>query len=49
MSNKKRICLVSAQFLPHVGGVENYVDNLSMTVYAHKINGTWRIFNCVNS
>lgn len=26
---KKSICLVSSQFLPHVGGVENYVDHLS--------------------
>ena len=29
MDVKKNICLVSSQFLPHVGGVENYVDNLS--------------------
>ncbi len=28
MSNK-RICIVSAQYLPHTGGVENYVANLS--------------------
>ena len=27
--NTKRICLVSSQYLPHVGGVENYVYNLS--------------------
>lgn len=27
--NKKSICLVSSQYLPHVGGVENYVYNLS--------------------
>ena len=25
----KKICLVSSQYLPHVGGVENYVFNLS--------------------
>lgn len=25
----KKICLVSSQYLPHVGGVENYVYNLS--------------------
>ena len=30
-------------------GKENYVDELSMTVYARKINGTWRIFECVNT
>ncbi len=29
MENKKSICLVSSQYLPHVGGVENYVYNLS--------------------
>ncbi len=27
--DKKHICLVSSQYLPHVGGVENYVYNLS--------------------
>ena len=25
----KSICLVSSQYLPHIGGVENYVFNLS--------------------
>ena len=25
----KKICIVSAQYLPHTGGVENYVANLS--------------------
>lgn len=25
----KKICIVSSQYLPHVGGVENYVDRLS--------------------
>lgn len=29
MEAKKSICIVSSQYLPHVGGVENYVDNLS--------------------
>ncbi len=29
MNKQKRICLVSSQYLPHVGGVENYVFNLS--------------------
>lgn len=29
MNQKKTICLVSSQYLPHVGGVENYVYNLS--------------------
>lgn len=29
MSDKKHVCLVSSQYLPHVGGVENYVYNLS--------------------
>jgi len=27
--NSKKICIVSAQYLPHTGGVENYVANLS--------------------
>jgi glycosyltransferase involved in cell wall biosynthesis len=26
---KKSICIVSSQYLPHIGGVENYIDNLS--------------------
>ena len=29
MNEKKTFCLVSSQYLPHVGGVENYVYNLS--------------------
>ena len=29
MDDVKRICIVSAQYLPHMGGVENYVSNLS--------------------
>lgn len=29
MMNSKRICIVSAQYLPHVGGVENYVASFS--------------------
>ncbi len=29
MSASKSICIVSSQYLPHVGGVENYVNNLS--------------------
>lgn len=29
MSQKKSVCIVTSQYLPHVGGVENYVDNLS--------------------
>lgn len=29
MSSNKSICIVSPQYLPHVGGVENYVYNLS--------------------
>ena len=29
MENKKNICIVSSQYLPHVGGVENFVFNLS--------------------
>ena len=27
--SEKSICLVSSQYLPHMGGVENYVYNLS--------------------
>lgn len=30
----KNICIVSSQYLPHVGGVENYVFNLSRTLAA---------------
>lgn len=26
---KKAFCIFSAQYLPHMGGVENYTDNLS--------------------
>ena len=39
MSDKKSICLVSPQYLPHVGGVENYVLNLSRELAAkgHKV------------
>ncbi|MBE6601021.1 MAG: glycosyltransferase family 4 protein [Ruminococcaceae bacterium] len=29
MQQKKSVCIVTSQYLPHVGGVENYVDNLS--------------------
>lgn len=29
MGNKKSICIVSSQYFPHVGGVEQYVDNLA--------------------
>ena len=29
MDKPKRICIVSSQYLPHVGGVENFVFNLS--------------------
>lgn len=42
-------CHISFDQVLKMTGRENYVDNLSMTVYAHKVNGTWRIFNCVNS
>ncbi len=39
MSDSKSICLVSAQYLPHVGGVENYVYNLSreLVLRGHKV------------
>lgn len=26
---KKKICIVSSQYLPHIGGVENYIDNIA--------------------
>lgn len=26
---KKSVCIVSSQYLPHVGGVENYIDNFA--------------------
>lgn len=42
-------CYISFDQVLKMTGRENYVDHLSMTVYAHKVNGTWRIFNCVNS
>lgn len=29
MNKQKKICIVSSQYLPHVGGVENFVFNLS--------------------
>lgn len=37
--NTKNICLVSSQFLPHIGGVENYVNNLSQELASrgHKV------------
>ncbi len=34
MNEKKTVCLVSSQYLPHVGGVENYVYNLSRELSA---------------
>lgn len=39
MSTQKKICMVTSQYLPHVGGVENYVFNLSRELAArgHKI------------
>lgn len=39
MEATKSICIVSSQCLPHVGGVENYVDNLSRELASrgHKI------------
>lgn len=42
-------CHVSFDQVLKMIGKENYVDELSMTVYARKINGTWRIFECVNT
>lgn len=29
---KKSICIVSSQFLPHIGGIEQYVDNFARTL-----------------
>lgn len=39
MESTKSICIVSSQYLPHVGGVENYVDNLSreLALRGHRI------------
>lgn len=39
MSDQKKICIVSAQYYPHVGGVEQYVDNLARELVAlgHKV------------
>ncbi|MBE6712044.1 MAG: hypothetical protein E7580_00840 [Ruminococcaceae bacterium] len=42
-------CYISFDQILKMTGRENYVDKISMTVFAHKVNGTWRIFNCVNS
>ena len=42
-------CHISFDQVLKMTGRENYVDNLSMTVFARKINGTWRIFDCVNT
>ena len=32
MKEKKAILIISAQYLPHLGGVENYVDNMANTL-----------------
>ncbi len=49
MTDKKSICLVSAQYLPHIGGVENFVFNLSkqlekngheVTIITSRLKGT---------
>ena len=40
MINIKNVCIVSSQFLPHVGGVENYVNNLSIELASRGHNVT---------
>lgn len=49
MGKAKSICIVSSQYFPHVGGVEQYVDNLTkellrrghfVTLLTSSINGT---------
>lgn len=42
-------CHIAFDQILKMTGRENYVDHLSMTVFARKINGTWRIFDCVNT
>ena len=42
-------CSISFDQVLKMTGRENYVDRLSMTVYAKNVNGTWYIFNCVNN
>ncbi len=42
-------CHISFDQILKMTGKENYVDRLSMTVFARKISGTWRIFECVNT
>jgi hypothetical protein len=42
-------CHISFDQVLKMTGKENYVDNLSMIVFAHKIKGTWRIFQCINA
>ncbi len=42
-------CHISFDQVLKMSGRENYVDHLSMTVFARKVNGTWRIFDCVNT
>jgi len=41
-------CHISFDQVLKMTGRENYVDELSMIVFARKVNGTWRIFDCVN-
>lgn len=41
-------CHISFDQILKMNGRGDYVDNLSMTVFARKIGGTWRIFECVN-
>ena len=38
--DKKSICIVSAQYYPHMGGVEQYVDNFSKELIARGHNVT---------
>ena len=42
-------CHISFDQVLKMTGKENYVDHLSMIVFARKINGTWRIFECINA
>ena len=42
-------CHISFDQILKLTGRENYVDNISMIVYARKTGGTWRIFDCVNT
>ncbi len=42
-------CHIAFDQVLKMTGKENYVDELSMTVFARKVGANWRIFECVNT